>query len=148
MRAFLRAIQAALAVTAVAPPAGADTAGAPVSAVDLLEQCREYGSERDSPRSAACESYIRGFLGGARERDSLEATCPSGEESFARRAARTRLGIDRRAPPPLYCVADDTPIEQLVADLIAHGESHPGAEDLSASELLAQLLRSVYPCDC
>ena len=131
-----------------AVPAGA--VGPPVPSAVLVDRCRELAADQQSEGARFCDSYVRGYLAGLRSAGWLTITpeTPS-RESFSDRAWRTRLGPRVRATvAPRICLPEGTPLQALVTQLLAYTYADAAASlaDLSAPQLLENLLRSAYPC--
>jgi hypothetical protein len=102
-----------------------------------------------------CLAFIQGFIAGA---DTTEhavhpgsATTSSGDETFAERAARTRLGTLRlqqmRASYARYCIDNAVTAVEVVDKVTAYLEDHPAAADLTAHDAVREALAYSFPCD-
>jgi hypothetical protein len=126
-----------------------------LSTEELVSHCDKYHDENASEDRTFCVRYIQGFIDGAVATDERVANNVTQEfgqgESYAERAARTRIGsrLERYGPSVYaeYCLGDPVPlaevVERVVADLAdeAVAASFPLARDA-----VYNTLRSHYPC--
>jgi len=150
----LHAPVACLLLFAVAP--------APATAMEWLsghELERSCGLLLDDPQSkegALCLAFMQGFIAGSGTAEGTASdsvpSSRSGDESYAERAARTRLGTLRlqrlRAMGTAeYCVDEDTSALDVVKEITAYLEKHPEASDLTATGAVHEALIRSFPCD-
>jgi hypothetical protein len=117
-----------------------------LSADELHNRCLAYLEAPQSEVARSCGDYIQGFLAGSpkvtlRARDREQPR----HESFAERATRTRLGL-QRAPRPRYCINTETSLQEFVMKLLAHAKALPPDEGASSSVLLYGVLGRHYKC--
>jgi hypothetical protein len=119
-----------------------------VSSAGLAERCRAYLQDADSPDGRFCAGYVRGFIDGSPE-VALMAS-PEGaarpRESFAQRAARTRLGRSPRARPE-YCIDASLGMMQLVEQVVAMADEQSPRDEVDASVLLHATLARFHSCE-
>lgn len=140
-------VRAAVLFCSVAFAPIAAAVGQVEPAAVLVERCRGFSDDRESVAARLCDSYIRGYLAGARSTGSLNLTSEKGpQETFSERAWRTRLGRATRSPRPQYCLPDGTSMHKLVEQLIAYADARASLESMSAQHLLDWMLRAAYPC--
>jgi hypothetical protein len=140
-------VRAAVLLCSVAFAPIAAPAGQVVPSAVLVERCRGFADDLESVAARLCDSYIRGYLAGARSGGWLSVHSDKGpRETFSERAWRTRLGRATRSPSPQSCLPDGTPMHELVAKLLVYADSRASLEGMSAPHLLEGMLRAVYPC--
>ncbi|MBK7902177.1 MAG: hypothetical protein IPJ97_03880 [Proteobacteria bacterium] len=143
-------ILARVAVLACATLSCASTAKAvehTLPSSTLVERCRGLAGAPPGAEGPLCESYLQGYLAGARSGGWLsiyEDGKP--QETFSERAWRTRLGMSTRAPKPQSCLPDGTTLADIATALIAYAERRPTLENVSAQQLLEGMLRTSFPC--
>lgn len=135
-----------LACTAVFASLAA-ASGPSMQATLLVDRCRGFTPEAPGTDALLCDSYIRGYLAGARTSGWLNVlSSDDSQETFAERAWRTRLGKSTRTPRPQSCLKDGTTMDALVAALIAYADTRASLQDVSARQLMEEMLRAAYPC--
>jgi hypothetical protein len=119
------------------------TVGAGLPASALIEGCRQFARDPESSSGKLCNAYIRGFLDALRATGHIRAAAEISEETFAERAARTRLGWSRQRPE--FCIADDMSMSSFIDHLIHYAQAGDTGE-LAADQLLGRLLDAAYRC--
>jgi hypothetical protein len=113
----------------------------------LVEHCRGFSDKAPSAAGTLCESYLRGYLAGARSGGWISFHADGEpQETFSERAWRTRLGKSTRSPKPRSCLPDGTTLLELATTLAVHAERRPSLENVSAEQLVEDMLRAAYPC--
>ena len=126
-----------------------------LSSAELASHCDKYHDETASEDRTFCVRYIQGFIDGAvvtDERVTLNVVEDyEKEESFSKRAARTRIGarLERYGSSVYaeYCLGDPVPLREVVEHVVedladpALVAAHPLARDL-----VYLTLRADYPC--
>jgi hypothetical protein len=127
-----------------------------LSGVELERSCSLFLDDPRSKDGALCLAFMQGFIAGS---DATEgavmdtaARSKSANESYAERAARTRVGtlrLQRLQASGLaeYCVDKDTPAVEVVKQITAYLEDHPEASDLTAYDAVREALVHSFPCD-
>lgn len=130
-----------------------------LSADELQRHCGSYLSDQNSRGGTLCAAFIQGFIAGtsATEQEidaSVEHVGAAGNESFAERAARTRIGsrLQQEAVSGYsgyYCLEDDAPAEAVVARVTATMQQASDylSDSRSAEELVHEALVLSFPCD-
>jgi len=140
-------VRAAVLLCGVAFTPVAAAVGEVLPAAVLVERCRGFADDLESVAARHCDSYLRGYLAGARSGGWLSLHSDQGpRETFSERAWRTRLGRATRSPSPQSCLPEGTPMHELVAKLLAYADTRASLEGMSAPHLLEDMLRAVYPC--
>jgi hypothetical protein len=126
-----------------------------LSSDELLSHCNHFHEPEAEADRIFCVRYIQGFIDGAIATDERVmqnvARELGGEESFAQRATRTRIGsrLDRFGASVYaeYCLGDPVPLKE-VADHIVEDAQDPDlvARIPLARDLVYQALRTHYPC--
>ncbi len=139
-----------LAICAVAPALQGDW----ITESELHESCDAFVSQPNSPEGSSCLAFVQGFLIGAEHLNpavDASGNIP-GEETFAERAARTRLStaqlqrIEGTTIAP-YCIDESTPVAELLEAIRDHlGNTAQDASLISPSTMQQALSRS-FPCD-
>jgi hypothetical protein len=127
-----------------------------LSTEELISHCAIYEQDPDGEDGIFCVRYIQGFIDGAVVTDERVTYNVADEydrdESFTKRAIRTRLGsrIDRYGPSYYaeFCLGEPVPLAEVVrvviADLLA-------LDDLTgrglARDVVYATLRTEYPCE-
>jgi hypothetical protein len=119
-----------------------------VSSAELAERCRAYLLDADSGDGRFCAAYVRGFIDGSPDVMLLASPdeAAHSRESFAQRAARTRLGrpTSRR---PEYCIDSSLGMTRLVEQIVAVADEHPPRDDVDAGALLRAMLVRFHRCE-
>jgi hypothetical protein len=140
--AALLAAPAALAVEAL-------------STEELMSHCDKYYDETAQEDRVFCVRYIQGFIDGAVATDEQVTRNVvqeyDREETFAERAARTRIGARlEQFGSSVYadfCLGDPVPLKEVVEHVVedATDPARVAANPL-ARNLVYQTLREHYPC--
>jgi hypothetical protein len=140
--AALLAAPAALAVEAL-------------STEELMSHCDKYYDETAQEDRVFCVRYIQGFIDGAVATDEQVTRNVvqeyDREETFAERAARTRIGARlEQFGSSVYadfCLGDPVPLKEVVEHVVedATDPARVAANPL-ARTLVYQTLREHYPC--
>ena len=131
---------AALAMTLPATVAAFDL----VSSAQIATQCRAYLEDPDSEDGRFCTAFVRGFIDGSPV--VVLKTPPETSESFAERAARTRLGRPLAARPE-YCIDSSIGIARLIEQIVAVADERPPREDVDAAVLLYGTFARFHKCE-
>ena len=131
------------------------TAIEPLTAEQLRQACVEFKGQADSPYSALCVYYVKGFLDGAVATDGRVAENVAAEieesESFTERAIRTRVGSRLKEYGPSvyaeFCVGQPDPIVDVVMHVVEELERYDDLEGVQAQNVVYASLRRHYPCD-
>ena len=144
MRILVRTLQ--IATVAISSATAALTE--PLPARELVERCEAFSQDPSSVSGGLCDSYIRGFLAGLFVEALVRiASDTESRETFAERAARTRIGMRLESTRnPHVCLAEGTSMDRLVQRLITHGGQRE-LDGVTASDLLHRMLTSGYPCE-
>ena len=126
----------------------------PLSAAQLQQACVDFREKADSPWSALCVYYVKGFLDGAVATDKRVAENVAAEiekeESFTERAIRTRVGNRLREFGPSYyaefCVGQPDPIADVVLHVVEELDRFDDLDGLQAQTVVYASLRRHYPC--
>jgi hypothetical protein len=126
---------------------------------DLGKSCNSLLEDARSADGGVCLAFIQGFIAGAgpgkTSEDSVTGSAEesgSGNETYAERAARTRLGTLRMqqmqsSPLPLYCIDGTTAALDVVRKVTAYLKEHAGGTaDLTADDALREALANSFPC--
>lgn len=136
----------ALLVSAAAAPA----ASAWLSKSDLERSCDAFLADPESAAGAQCLAYVQGYLTAS---DPVRAARRAGEsdESFAERAARTRLGTLRmqriEGTDLAFCVDRDVPAVEVVREVVVWLRRTSGGCDLTDAAAVREALANAFPCD-
>jgi hypothetical protein len=137
-------------------------AAAPASTVEWLDghdlelSCDLLLEDERNPDGILCLAFVQGFIAGADTTEGIvapdTARSHSGDETYAERAARTRLGTLRlqqmqSADLPEYCIDDATPAIVVVEKVSDYLEDHPDASDWTAHDVVREALVSSFPCE-
>jgi hypothetical protein len=118
-----------------------------VSSADLAGRCRVYLQDADSADGRFCAAYVRGFIDGA---PAVVLVSPDeavrSKESFAQRAARTRLGRPPSARPE-YCIDVSLGMMRLVEQIVAVADERTPRDDEDAGTLLHATLARFHKCE-
>jgi hypothetical protein len=115
-----------------------------VSSAEVADRCRAYLQDVDSEDGRYCAAYVRGFIDGS-ALVVLKAD-PDSTESFAQRAARTRLGRPLIVRPE-YCIDASLGMTQLVQQIVAVADERPPREDVDAAVLLYATFDRYHKCE-
>ena len=127
-----------------------------LSTPELAGHCAFYKDDRDSKDAIFCIRYVQGFVDGAVATDArvLEnlATEFDGDETYAERAIRTRIGNrTRRGGPTVYadfCLGEADSLEEVVEKVVDDLASRKVLdEDVLARDAVFSTLRREYPCN-
>jgi len=116
---------------------------------ELVERCESFSRDATSVAGGLCDSYIRGSIAGRSVQGIMQiAADTESRETFAARAARTRIGMRLGATRsrPEVCLPAETSINELVGRLLSHGEQQE-LDGLAAKHLLDRMLAAEYPCE-
>ena len=98
-----------------------------------------------------CAAYVRGFIDSAVATDPrvIENVTMDLEESFSKKAARTRIGSRLKSYGPSYyaqfCIQDTVPLSEIAVHVQA-ALTTDRVVDIPARDLVYQVLRKNYPC--
>jgi hypothetical protein len=126
-----------------------------LSSDELLSHCNHYHEPEAEADRIFCVRYIQGFIDGAVATDERVmqnvARELGGEESFAQRATRTRIGsrLDRFGASMYaeYCLGDPVPLKEVVDHVVEDAQDPELVGRIPlARDLVYQALRIHYPC--
>ena len=126
-----------------------------LSSDELLSHCNHYHEPDAEADRIFCVRYIQGFIDGAVATDERVmqnvARELGGEESFAQRATRTRIGsrLDRFGASVYaeYCLGDPVPLKEVVDHVVEDAQDPDLVARIPlARDLVYQALRIHYPC--
>ena len=150
---------AAAAVTAVlllVLPPGEGSAVEVLSTAELASHCDHYRENPDGEDGIFCVRYIQGFIDGAVATDervtmNVAAEYDAGDESFAQRAMRTRLGnrLERYGPSYYaeFCLGEPVPLAEVVEKVVDRlADTSFTEKRLRARDAVYRVLRDNYPC--
>ena len=122
---------------------------------DLEQSCDLLLEDAGNPDGGLCLAFIQGFIAGADASDGVvvpdtRASRPA-DETYAERAARTRLGTLRMqqvqpSTRPAYCIDETTPAIEVVKKVTAYLEDHASAADLTVCDAVREALVHSFPC--
>ena len=115
-----------------------------VSSAQIAERCRAYLKDADSEEGRFCAAYVRGFIDGSHI--VVLKPPPDATESFAQRAARTRLGRPLIVRPE-YCIDRSSGLTRLVEQIVAVADERPPREDVDAAALLYATFARFHKCE-
>lgn len=151
-----RALAACLAAGLILIPTAA-SASEFVSGSDLKRYCGAFVAERQSLDAAFCLVFVQGFVSGANAADEIAgqratARGAAQEETFAEKAARTRLGEARLRQARVarfgaYCLDEALCTLEIVEKIAAFIKDQADASELSAGEMIHRALVHHFPCD-
>lgn len=125
-------------------------ASAWLSDSELEQSCDAFLADPESEAGAQCLAYVQGYLTAS---DPARTGRYAGEsdESFAQRAARTRLGTLRmqriEGLGTAYCVGEDVPAVQVVQEVVAYLRETSGNCELTDAAAVREALSFNFPCD-
>jgi len=142
-----------LVVALLASPAvrGVET----LTSSELLSHCNHYHEPEAEADRIFCVRYIQGFIDGAVATDERVmqnvARELGGEETFAQRATRTRIGnrLERFGASVYaeYCLGDPVPLKEVVGHVVDDAQDPALVARIPlARDLVYQALRTHYPC--
>ena len=105
-------------------------------------------SENDTTMSS-CRSFITGFLQGALLTDTaIIDSYEKNEQSFSKRAMRTRLGNRGDTPTARagFCLPSNRTINSLVEETLGHVKASP-QNSAELAQNVYQSLKKDYPCN-
>ena len=114
-----------------------------VSSAQIAKQCRAYQENPDSEDGRFCAAYVRGFIDGSA---IVVLKAPDSGETFAQRAARTRLGRPLITQPE-YCIDSSIGMTRLIEQIVAVADERPPRDDVDASVLLYATLARFHQCE-
>ena len=126
-----------------------------LSSDELLSHCNHFHEPEAEADRIFCVRYIQGFIDGAVATDERVmqnvAREFGGEESFAQRATRTRIGsrLDRFGASVYaeYCLGDPVPLQEVAEHVVEDALDPKVVERFPlARDLVYQALRTHYPC--
>ena len=132
-------------------------ASSPVSAVwltasELDTHCAEFANDAQSRGAAICAAFIEGVIAGERV---VNGTVPAERpESFAERAARTRVGsrLPASADRP-WCIDSELPAAAVLESVVTYVRAlrpamdrGPASADASGARLVERALVAAFPC--
>ena len=122
---------------------------------ELERSCELLLQDPASSNGLLCLAFVQGFIAGADT--SLSAVSPrsaassSKEETYADRAARTRLGTLRlqqiQSRYGRYCIGDQVTAVEVVEKVTVYLESHPEASNVTAHDAVREALVFSFPCE-
>ena len=115
-----------------------------VSSTQVADRCRAYLQDADSEGGRFCAAYVRGFIDGSAI--VVLKPPPDAAESFAQRAARTRLGRPLIVRPE-YCIDGSIGMTRLVEQIVAVADERPPREDADAAALLYATFARFHKCE-
>lgn len=125
-----------------------------LSGGDLERSCDVLLEDSASAEGLLCLAFVQGFIAGADT--SITAVSPrsaasSGKETYADRAARTRLGTLRlqqiQSTYGRYCIGEHVTAVDVVENVTDYLESHPEASNVTAHDAVREALVYSFPCD-
>jgi len=120
-----------------------------LGATELESSCDAFLAGSTDDDAALCLAYMQGILAGADAAPSGIASAP-GDESYADRAARTRLGTLRLSQigpdRPDYCLDGAHSAVQIVEAVGGYLETHEEARRLTNAAAVLEALAHEYPC--
>jgi Rap1a immunity proteins len=125
-----------------------------LSGGDLERSCDVLLEDPTSAEGLLCLAFVQGFIAGADT--SITAVSPrsatsSGKETYADRAARTRLGTLRlqqiQSTYGRYCIGEQVTAVDVVENVTDYLESHPEASNVTAHDAVREALVYSFPCD-
>ena len=134
-------------------------AASPATAMEWLDadqlesSCDAFLDGSTDADAALCLAFMQGFLAGAEAAPGVAWTGPGAadDETYAERAARTRLGTLRmlalRADQPDYCLDDSLSAIEIVETVAGYLETHEEALRLTNAEAVYEALVHEFPCD-
>lgn len=148
MHQLVSAACMALLISASALPAES----AWLSNGELEKSCDEFLADPASEAGSPCLAYVQGYLAASDPTGAIRYQVqPESDESFAERAARTRLGTLRlqliKGADPAYCVGENVPPYEVVRRVMAYLREASGGRDLSNAKALREALADKFPCD-
>jgi hypothetical protein len=141
----LRTGAAALAAAALLLAPAAGYALDYVSSAQLADRCRAYVQDPKGENGRFCAAYVRGFIDGSPTVVIQASQSPGSEESFAQRAARTRLGRPVSARPE-HCIDGSLPMKIIVEQIVALANESAPRDDVDASVLLYAAFDRFHQC--
>ena len=127
-----------------------------LSGNDLENSCEVLLDDPQNQQGLLCLAFVQGFIAGA-DTSVAEVSPRSarpaspGDESYAERAARTRLGTLRlqqiQSTYAQYCINDQVTAIEVVEKVTDYIEDHPAAADLTAHDAVREALVHSFPCD-
>jgi hypothetical protein len=126
-----------------------------LSGSELRRHCSAYLDDPESRDGAVCVAFMQGFLAGGRAAERDRRTAPSwseaaADETFAQRAARTRVGSRLRglqAATTRYCVGDGVTSSAVIRSVADHLEDRGERPGVSADRRVRDALARSFPCD-
>jgi hypothetical protein len=119
---------------------------APLSVAELQAYCRVFETEPQSDHARLCAHYVRGFVDGLIVAEAGVDPAVQRSESWAERAARTRLGARYQARG-LECLDDPVALRALIARVLQKLDTQHAEGSSSARDLVLRVLRERSPCD-
>ena len=128
----------------------------PLSTPELAEHCALYYEDREGKDAIFCVRYVQGFIDGAVATDArvLEniATEFDGDETFAERAIRNRIGSRIRLRGPTvyadFCLGELNSLEEVVEKVVDDLANREVLDkDLLARDAVFSTLQREYPCE-
>jgi hypothetical protein len=116
-----------------------------VSSAQLADRCRAYVEDPKGENGRFCAAYVRGFIDGSPTVVIQASQSPGSEESFAQRAARTRLGRPVSARPE-HCIDGSLPMKIIVEQIVALANESAPRDDVDASVLLYAAFDRFHQC--
>lgn len=119
---------------------------------ELQGACELLLDETRDQAGLPCIAFIQGFIAGTEITEATSAVDPShaGDESYAERAARTRLGtlrMHRLQGTKSYCIDESVSAMDVVRKITSYLDEHPEASDLTAYDAVLEALVQDFPCN-
>jgi len=127
-----------------------------LSGGDLERSCDVLLEEPASADGLLCLAFVQGFIAGADTTLSgvsprSAASSHANKETYADRAARTRLGTLRlqqiQSTYGRYCIGDQVTAVEVVEKVTDYLESHPEASNVTAHDAVREALVYSFPCE-
>ncbi|HLU06878.1 MAG TPA: Rap1a/Tai family immunity protein [Woeseiaceae bacterium] len=126
-----------------------------LSGGDLEHSCDVLLGDAASAEGLLCLAFVQGFIAGADTSVSAAgprgAVSSSGKETYAGRAARTRLGTLRlqqiQSTYGRYCIGNQVTAVEVVEQVTDYLESHPEASNVTAHDAVREALVYSFPCE-
>jgi hypothetical protein len=122
---------------------------------ELERSCELLLQDPARSNGLLCLAFVQGFIAGADTSVSAvgpRSTASSSEkETYADRAARTRLGTLRlqqiQSTYGRYCIGDQVTAVEVVEKVTDYLESHPEASNVTAHDAVREALVYSFPCE-
>ena len=124
-----------------------------LSGAELERHCDAYLDDAEGDGAAACIAFVQGFLSGAEaisKTAGLVESQASSSESFAERAARTRVGSrlrNMRAERNAYCLDDSVSPAAVIEIVVGDLSGRAASDDVPAEHIVHRALVENFPCE-